>query len=78
MTDQPKHPIDEAFAAARALPEPVQEALAAEIMARIDQLEHSSLTTAQRAEIRARLASRPQYADAEAVRAFFDRHGVVE
>lgn len=76
MTEQPKHPIDEAFAAARALPEPVQEALAAELMEHIDQLQQSSLTDAQREEIRARLSAPPLYADAAVVAAFFARHGV--
>ena len=75
MTSQPKHPIDEAFAAARNLPEPLQEALAAEIMTRIDQLGRSSLADNQREEIKARLAAPPVYADATAVEAFFKSHG---
>ena len=57
MNDQREHAIDEAFAAARNLPEPVQEALAAEIMARIDQLGRGSLTDTPRDEIKARLAA---------------------
>lgn len=77
MTDQPKHPIDEAFEAARTLPGPVQEALAAEITARIDQLDHSALSDAQRSEIQDRLSAPPVYADTAAVEAFFKRHGAV-
>ncbi len=64
MTNQPKHPIDAAFEAARTLPEQVQEALAAEIIARVDQLGRSSLTAAQREEIKVRLAAPAVYADA--------------
>ena len=78
MTNQPKHPIDEAFDAARNLPEPVQEALAAEILARIEQLGHSGMTEAQRAEVKARLSVPAAYADPAAMRDFFRRHGVVE
>ncbi len=78
MTNQPKHPIDEAFDAARNLPEPVQEALAAEILDRIDQLGRSGMTEAQRAEVKARLAAPATYADPAAVRDFFRRHGVAE
>ena len=75
MNDPRGHPIDEAFAAARNLPEPVQEALAAEIMARIDQLGRSSLNHQQRAEIKVRLSTPPVYTDVAAVEAFFKRHG---
>lgn len=78
MTEQPKHPLDEALAAARALPEHVQAALAAEIMERIDQLGRSSLADAQREEIKVRLSAPPIYAEPAAVEAFFKRHGVGE
>jgi hypothetical protein len=75
MTEQPKRPIDEAFAAARELPQTVQEALAAEIMSRVDQLGHSGLSEEQRAEIEARLAMPAVYADGAAARDLFERFG---
>jgi hypothetical protein len=78
MNKPARSPIDEALESARALPEPVQDALAAEIMARVEQLSQSLLTDAQRAEIEARLAAPPRYADPTTVKLFFARHGVIE
>lgn len=72
---QLKPTIDEAFAAARALPMPAQEALAAEILARIGELERSVLTDAEWAEIEARLTAPAIYADSQSVRDFFAEHG---
>lgn len=70
---QQKH-LDEAFQAARALSEADQEALASEIMARVGELKKSVLTEEQRAEVKARLAAPPVYADPAEVTAFFERH----
>ena len=78
MTNHQRHPIDEAFDAARKLPGPVQEALAAEIIARIEQLGHTEMTDAQRAEVKARLSAPATYAEPASVRDFFRRHGVAE
>jgi hypothetical protein len=78
MNDMPKRRLDEALAAARTLPQSQQDALAAEIMERVDELSASSLSPAQRDEIKRRLAEPPRYADPVDVRAFFGRHGISE
>jgi hypothetical protein len=73
MTKHAKPELESAFAAVQSLPEPVQEAMAAEILERVQELSQSNLTEAQRAEVRKRLSSPPRYADPETVRAFFRR-----
>jgi hypothetical protein len=75
MAKHTKLELESAFAAVQSLPEPVQEAMAAEILERVQELSQGHLTEAQRAEVRNRLSSPASYADPEAVRAFFARHG---
>lgn len=75
--DTPAHtPFDEAVDAARGLPAEQQEALAAELLERIDEFKRSALSGADSAEVAHRLAEPALYADDEKVRAFFARHGV--
>lgn len=78
MSEMPKRLIDTAIDAARALPEPVQDALAEEILARIGELGESRLTPLQRDEVKRRLSEPARYADAADAREFFARHGVAE
>ena len=76
MNQHSKSNIQSALDAASRLPQPQQDALAEEIFARISELENSSLTEEQQAEVAKRLAEPPEYADPEVVKAFFARHGV--
>jgi hypothetical protein len=78
MTDMPKQLLDQALDAARSLPSPMQDALAAEIMERVHQLSASGLSPAQRDEVLRRLAKPASYADPDQARAFFARHGIEE
>jgi hypothetical protein len=60
--------------AVQKLPGETQEALLNEFLERVSDLD-SGLTDEQRDEVRRRLAN-PSYADPEAVRALFARHGM--
>jgi hypothetical protein len=66
--------LERAFASASTLPREQQDALAAEILSRVNELSASELTEAQRAEVQARLAAPARYADPAKVQAFFARH----
>lgn len=58
MDDTKLPTIDEAFAAARTLPPEDQQELAADIMARVEEVQHPALPDEVRAKLRDRL-SRP-------------------
>ena len=76
MNDKTKPTLEAAIAAGQSLPDAMQEALAAEILERVAELGASSLSPAQRDEIKRRLAAPAEYAYPTRVADFFRRHGV--
>jgi hypothetical protein len=75
MAQNSKH-FDNALAAVRALPTEIQDALAIELLGRVEDFAQAGLVPSQLAEVQRRLTTTPLYADDEAVTSFFAKHGV--
>ena len=75
MTKSVTDKLSDLMEAVRKLPDETQEALIEEFAERVSDFSGSGLSDEQREEVDRRLAN-PRYADPEAVRALFARHGV--
>ena len=74
MTKNVTDKLSDLVEAVRKLPNETQEALLEEFAERVSDFSDSRLSEEQRDEVDRRLAN-PRYADPEAVRALFARHG---
>jgi hypothetical protein len=68
--------LTRAFTVAETLSADQQDALALEIEARVAELAHRHVTTTHDNEVERRLSQPANYANTDAVEAFFARHGV--
>ena len=75
--NKPVKNLSDAVAAVGELPAAAQEAIARELLERVEDFTRSRLSDEQANEVVRRLASTPNYADPKDLKAFFQRHGIV-